>query len=66
MANTIQPDRQTVEQCLKNKTYYVDFYQREYVWNEETVLTLLTDIFDVFEQSYLSCGDADLTPPTYG
>ena len=64
MANTIQPDRQTVEQCLKNKTYYVDFYQREYVWNEETVLTLLTDIFDVFEQSYLSCGDADLTPIT--
>lgn len=62
MADTIHPDRQTVEQCLKNKTYYVDFYQREYVWNEETVLTLLTDIFEVFEQSYLACGDTDLTP----
>ena len=31
MEKTIQPDKQTVQQCLKDKTYYVDFYQREYV-----------------------------------
>ena len=53
MEKTIQPDKQTVQQCLKDKTYYVDFYQREYVWSKKTVEILLDDIFDVFEQSYL-------------
>ena len=62
MEKTIQPDKQTVQQCLKDKTYYVDFYQREYVWSKKTVEILLDDIFDVFEQSYLQIQDAELTP----
>ena len=60
----IQPDRQTVQQCLKDKTYYVDFYQREYVWSKKTVEILLDDIFDVFEQSYIQIQDAELTQET--
>lgn len=32
MQQTIDPRNQTVESCLKNKSYYIDFYQREYVW----------------------------------
>lgn len=51
-ANEITPDKQSVEQCLKQKTYYVDFYQREYVWKTETVETLLKDVFYAFELSY--------------
>ena len=62
MGQMIQPDRQTVQQCLKDKTYYVDFYQREYVWSKKTVEILLDDIFDVFEQSYIQIKDAELTP----
>lgn len=62
MEKTIQPDKQTVQQCLKDKTYYVDFYQREYVWSKKTVEILLDDIFEIFEQSYLQIKDAELTP----
>ena len=51
-AKEISPDKQSVQDCLKQKTYYVDFYQREYVWKKETVETLLRDIFYSFEQSY--------------
>lgn len=61
MGQMIQPDRQTVQQCLKDKTYYVDFYQREYVWTKKTVEILLDDIFDVFEQSYVRIKNAELT-----
>ena len=45
MAQNIEPYRQTVQACLKDKTYYIDFYQREYVWSDETVKILLDDIF---------------------
>ncbi|MBP5446817.1 MAG: hypothetical protein J6X95_01745 [Treponema sp.] len=62
MAQMIQPDRQTVQQCLKDKIYYIDFYQREYVWDKKTVEILLDDIFEVFEQSYFTVKDSELTP----
>lgn len=61
MAQTIVPEKQTVEICLKNKSYYIDFYQREYVWKKETVETLLNDIFYAFELSYEQYKDAELT-----
>ncbi len=61
MAQNIEPYRQTVKACLKDKTYYIDFYQREYVWSKKTVEILLDDIFEVFEQSYYPHKDADLT-----
>ena len=48
----IQPNNQTVEKCLKQRTYYIDFYQREYVWNKETVTILLDDIFYSFDLAY--------------
>ena len=48
----IQPNNQTVENCLKDRTYYIDFYQREYVWDKDTVITLLNDIFYSFELGY--------------
>ena len=62
MAQNIEPYRQTVQICLKDKTYCIDFYQREYIWSKRTVEILLDDIFEVFDQSYYPHKDADLTP----
>ena len=62
MQQTITPDKQTVEACLKNKSYYIDFYQREYVWTKETVEILLKDIFYSFDLSYEQYKDAELSP----
>lgn len=61
MAQNIEPYRQTVQVCLKDKTYCIDFYQREYVWSKKTVEILLDDIFEVFEQSYYPHKDSELT-----
>lgn len=58
----IQPNNQTVEKCLKQRTYYIDFYQREYVWSKEIVNILLDDIFFTFELSYEEHKGKDLTP----
>lgn len=61
MQQTIDPRNQTVESCLKNKSYYIDFYQREYVWSKDTVEILLRDIFYAFELSYEQYKDAELS-----
>lgn len=60
MTKDITPDKQTVESCLKQKSYYVDFYQREYVWESRTVEVLLRDIFYAFELSYNEHKDEEL------
>ncbi|MBO4556840.1 MAG: DUF262 domain-containing protein, partial [Elusimicrobiales bacterium] len=62
MNKDIDPYRYTAEYCLKGRNYFIDFYQREYVWNKKTVEILLDDIFDVFEQSYVSIENSELTP----
>lgn len=66
MQQTITPDKQSVESCLSDRTYYIDFYQREYVWTKETVEILLRDIFYVFDISYEQHKDSQLTPEVLG
>ena len=61
MTQEIIPDRQTVQSCLSKKTYFVDFYQREYVWSKNTVDVLLRDIFYAFEISYEEHKDEEMT-----
>ena len=61
MTQEIIPDRQTVQSCLSKKTYFVDFYQREYVWSKNTVDILLRDIFYAFDISYEEHKDEELT-----
>lgn len=61
MIQEIIPDKQTVLSCLQKKTYYVDFYQREYVWSKSTVEILLRDIFYAFELSYNEHKDEEIT-----
>jgi uncharacterized protein with ParB-like and HNH nuclease domain len=58
----IQPNNQTVENCLKQRTYYIDFYQREYVWGKDTVTILLDDIFYSFDLAYQEHKGKDITP----
>lgn len=62
MQQTIVPDKQSVESCLKDKSYHVDFYQREYVWSKETVETLLNDIFYHFNLGYEQHKESEITP----
>ena len=61
MKQTITPDKQTVQEALQGRTYFVDFYQREYVWSKETVDILLRDIFYSFDISYDQFKNAELT-----
>lgn len=58
----IQPNNQTVEKCLKQRTYYIDFYQREYVWGKDVVNILLEDIFYTFDLAYDEHKEKDISP----
>lgn len=62
MAQEIIPDKQSVLSCLKQKVYYIDFYQRQYIWSKETVGILLDDIFYAFELSYKEHKEEEMTP----
>ena len=48
----ITPKDKNISVCLSNRKYYIDFYQREYVWSKETVEILLNDIMYSFNLSY--------------
>lgn len=61
MTQEIIPDKQTVQSCLSKKTYFVDFYQREYIWSKTTVDILLRDIFYAFDISYNEHKDEEMT-----
>ena len=41
----VQPDKQNIKQLFSGATYYIDFYQRKYKWNDESVKRLLDNIF---------------------
>lgn len=53
----ISPDKQNVDAVFSNTLYYIDFYQREYRWNEAPVLRLLDDVFYKFNECYLKFSD---------
>ncbi|MCK6077561.1 DUF262 domain-containing protein [Paenibacillus silvae] len=48
----VTPDKQNIDNLFSSKTYYIDFYQRQYKWTEEPVRTLLDDIFYKFNTEY--------------
>lgn len=45
---------------FSNTTYYIDFYQRQYKWNEEPVKRLLDDVFYRFNVEYEQHKDSDI------
>lgn len=48
----VTPDKQNIDNLFSNTTYYIDFYQREYKWNDQPVKRLLEDIFYKFNLEY--------------
>lgn len=55
----ITPGKQNVDTAFSNTDYYIDFYQREYKWEKEEVVTLLDDLFYKFNQDYKEGIDAN-------
>lgn len=48
----ISPDKQNIDTVFANTLYHIDFYQRDYRWNDEPVLRLLDDVFYKFNEQY--------------
>lgn len=63
----ISPNKNTIFNVFM-KFYHIDFYQREYKWDEFPVEILLKDIFDKFNSDYKSDIEAksDNIKETYG
>lgn len=56
----ISPDKQNVDRVFSNTTYYIDFYQRQYKWNDAPVKRLLEDVFYRFNEEYEKYKDSDI------
>lgn len=56
----ITPDKQNIDRVFSNVTYYIDFYQRQYKWDETPVKRLLDDIFYKFNEEYLKYKESDI------
>jgi len=48
----VTPEKQNLDEVFSNKKYNIDFYQRDYKWNNEPVERLLDDIFYKFNLEY--------------
>lgn len=56
----ISPDKQNIDRVFSNTTYYIDFYQRQYKWNDIPVKRLLEDIFYKFNEEFKKLKDSDI------
>ena len=56
----VTPDKQNIANVFSNTKYYIDFYQRQYKWNEEPVKRLLDDIFYKFNIEFESFKDNEI------
>lgn len=60
----IQPSNQSIDKLFSGTIYYIDFYQRDYKWNEVPVRRLLDDMFFPFGKTYVENIDLDPSPET--
>ena len=60
----ISPDKQNIDELFGTTSYYIDFYQRDYKWNDEPVRRLLDDIFYAFDVAYEANKALDPSPET--
>ena len=60
----ISPDKQNIDRVFSNTTYFIDFYQRDYRWNEPPVTRLLDDVFFKFRGKYQKSTDLDPSKET--
>ena len=56
----VAPDSQNIEKLFSSTTYYIDFYQRQYKWNEIPVIRLLDDVFYKFNEEHKRYADSDI------
>ncbi len=56
----VSPDKQNLDQVFANTTYYIDFYQRQYKWDDVPVKRLLDDIFYKFGIEYTKYQESDI------
>lgn len=56
----VQPHKENIDNLFSNKTFYIDFYQRQYKWNDEPVKRLLDDVFYKFNEEHKKHKDSDL------
>ena len=55
----VNPEKQNINTLFSTTSYHIDFYQREYKWNDSQVRQLILDIFYHFDCSYAEHSDLD-------
>jgi hypothetical protein len=45
---------QTINELLKGRSYSIDFYQREYQWQEKQIRELINDLASTFLENYIA------------
>ncbi len=56
----VSPDKQNIDSLFANTTYHIDFYQRQYKWDEEPVNRLLDDILYKFQTEFAIHGNKNI------
>ena len=56
----VMPDKQNIDNLFSNTTYHIDFYQRQYKWDDDPVKRLLEDIFYKFNSEYENYKNKDI------
>jgi len=56
----VQPQNQNIDKLFSNTTFYIDFYQRQYKWNDEPVKRLLDDVFYKFNEEFKKYSELSL------
>lgn len=55
----VSVENHSLDKLFSNTTYYIDFYQRQYKWNEVPVTRLLDDIFYKFTEEHKRYSESD-------
>lgn len=56
----VDPGKECVDQIFGSTTYYIDFYQRQYKWNDKPVSKLLDDVFYKFNDEHKKYESSDI------
>ena len=52
LKNKIEATDTSINKLLKDKKFYIDYFQREYRWEEKHIKTLIEDLTNTFLKSY--------------
>lgn len=55
----VSPQNENIDSLFSNTTYYIDFYQRQYKWNDVPVKRLLDDVFYKFWEEHKRFAESD-------